>query len=78
MRISQRDIAHLSDAELKRTILAVTESIEGIYDPYPAAGVASFWQVLVAALHRALKERTTTLALLADDGNPGSHGGDPV
>ena len=77
MIVSQRDIAHLSDDEVKRTILAVAESIEGIYDPYPAAGVASFWQVLVAALHKALKERATTLDMLAVEeiNEPGS---DPV
>lgn len=83
--VTQRDIARLSDNDIKRMILGVVEQVDGVTGPYPAPGAASFWQVFVVAMFKAMRERTMAFAVMATDAinedGPGAvvgPGDDPV
>lgn len=80
MRLTQADVAHLSDAQVRALAVAMRQAAGEVADP-----VNSVWWAFAAALVGALRERRRVLAVaeldLADDEEEGGlvgAGDDPI
>lgn len=60
MRIEQADIAHMSDAELKRLVVSMDSRMDLTT---PTTGRDEFWRRLAIAVMRAVRERRTTFLI---------------
>jgi hypothetical protein len=68
MIVTQRDIAHLSDADVRAVVVAIMATVDGNETPSrPSGGLPDFWRRFAVALVRASRERRRAFAVVELD-----------